>query len=63
MKKVFLVVSVAAIFLSSCEVELREEHQYRHTRGYEHHHHPDHHDPYNHGYHHDKNGGEIIIIH
>ena len=60
MKKLLLVVSVATIFLSSCEVEYRGEGRYNHFRGYEHSHYPDHHEAYNHGYHHDEHGGEII---
>ena len=49
------------LFLSSCEVEVRNGHNYHHPMGYEHHHHPDHHEVYNHGYHHDEHGGEIIV--
>ena len=62
MKKLLLVVGVAAIFLSSCEVEYRGEGRYHHFRGYEHSHYPNHHhEGYNHGYHHDEHGGEIIV--
>ena len=60
MKKLLLVVSVTIIFLSSCEVELRDGVRYHHYWGYEHSHHPDHREVYNHGYHHDGHGGEII---
>ena len=49
------------LFLSSCEVEVRNGHNYHHPMGYDHHHHPDHHEVYNHGYHHDEHGGEIIV--
>lgn len=59
MKKVLLIVSVAIIFLTSCEVEYRGGYRYHHYRGYEHAHYPDHHEVYNHGYHHDEHGGEV----
>ena len=61
MKKLLLIIAVAFIFLSSCEIEERDGHQYHHARGWEHHHYPEHHESYNHGYHHDEHGGEIII--
>ena len=60
MKKLLLVVIVAIIFLSSCEVEYRSGVRDNHFRGYEHSHYPGHHEAYNHGYHHDERGGEII---
>ena len=61
MKKVLLAVVTMVIFLSSCEVEVRDGHNYHHPMGWEHRHHPDHHEVYNHGYHHDAHGGEIVI--
>jgi hypothetical protein len=61
MKKILLTVSAAIIFLSSCEVELRDGRRYHHYRGYERYHYPDHREVYNHGYHHDARGGEIIV--
>ena len=60
MKKLLLVVSVTILFLASCEVEYMGDTRYHHYRGYEHSHYPDHHEIYNHGYHHDNHGGEII---
>jgi len=61
MKKSLLAVVISVIFLSSCEVEVRDGHTYHHPHGYEHHHYPQHHEVYNHGYHHDSHGGEIIV--
>ena len=61
MKKLLLVVSVAILFLSSCEIELRDGQRYHHHRGWEHSHYPNHLEVYNHGYHHDIHGNEIII--
>ena len=61
MKKLIAAVFASLIFLSSCEVEVRDGHRYHHPRGYEHQHYPDHHEVYNHGYHHDAHGGEIIL--
>ena len=60
MKKILLIVSVVILFLSSCEVEYRGGSRYNHYRGYEHSHYPNHNEAYNHGYHHDEHGGEII---
>jgi len=60
MKKSALAVIVLFIFFSSCEIEYRDGHRYPHAMGWEHRHHPDHHELYNHGWHHDKNGNEII---
>jgi hypothetical protein len=60
MKKLLLAVAVL-LFLSSCEVEVRDGHRYHHYRGWEHRHYPDHHEIYDHGYHHDAHGNEIII--
>ncbi len=62
MKKLFLTISTAILFLSSCEVELRDEHRYHHFRGYEHSHYPEHREIYNHGYHHNDHGEEIIVV-
>ena len=62
MKKVILAtLAVAFIFLTSCEVEVRDGVTYHHRSGYEHQHYPEHHEQYNHGYHHDGHGGEIEI--
>ena len=63
MKKLILAASIVMLFLSSCEVEMRDNVRYRHYRGYEHSHYPNHHDVYNHGYHHNGHGDEIIIEH
>ena len=60
MKKLLLVVGVTILFLSSCELEVRDGRNYHHYRGWEHAHYPNHHEVYNHGYHHDSHGGEII---
>lgn len=60
MKKVLVTVSIAIISLSSCEVEYVAGRRYHHYRGYEHSHYPDHNEVYNHGYHHDEHGGEIM---
>ena len=60
MKKLAVVV-VALIFLASCEVEVRGGHTYHHHMGWEHANHPDHHEAYNHGYHHDDKGAELIV--
>jgi len=62
MKKsiVGIFVLVCALFLSSCEVEYLGGVRYYHYWGYEHRHYPGHHEVYNHGYHHDIHGGEII---
>jgi hypothetical protein len=48
------------LFLSSCEIELRDGHSYPHAMGWEHRHNPSHHDYYNHRFHHDKDGNEIV---
>ena len=61
MKKSFFAAVVILLFLSSCEVEVRDGVTYHHHRGYEHEHYPEHHEEYHHGYHHDRDGGEIII--
>ena len=61
MKKILVVFSLSIIFFSSCEVELRDGRSYHHYRGYEHSHYPNHHEIYNHGYHHDAHGGEILL--
>ena len=61
MKKAFMAVAAALVLFSSCEVEVRGGHTYHHPWGWEHHHYPDHHEVYNHGYHHDEHGGEIIV--
>ena len=60
MKKLLFAV-VALMFLASCEVEVRDGVRYHHPWGWEHHHYPDHHEVYNHGYHHDAHGAEIIV--
>jgi len=61
MKNTVLAVGLATIFLSSCEVEYRGDARYHHYWGYEHAHYPNHQEVYNHGYHHDVQGGEIKI--
>ena len=63
MKKAFIAAAALLIFLSSCEVEVRDGAHYHHAYGYEHHHYPEHHEIYNRGYHHDAHGNEIIIHH
>jgi hypothetical protein len=65
MKKLLFIIAVTTctLFLSSCEVEYRGDVRYHHFWGYEHAHYPDHHEVYNHGYHHDVHGGEMIIEH
>ncbi len=60
MKKIFFALSIAVVFLSSCEIELVEGRRHNHYRGWEHSHYPEHHEVYNHGYHHDAHGGEVI---
>jgi hypothetical protein len=60
MKKITLAILAGAfLFLTSCEVEVRDGVTYHHHMGYEHQHYPDHHEQYNHGYHHDAHGGEL----
>ena len=62
MKKLILAFTAAAfLILTSCEVEVRDGVTYHHHRGWEHENYPDHHEEYNHGYHHDRDGGEIHI--
>jgi len=61
MKKLLFAVSAAVMFLSSCEIEMVDGHRYHHRRGWEHSHYPNHHEIYNHGYHHNRHGDEIII--
>ncbi len=61
MKKTLTAVFALCIFISSCEVEVRDGHRYNHAHGWEHAHYPDHHEVYNHGYHHDSHGAEIIV--
>lgn len=64
MKKLLLATVAAMILLvSSCEVEVRDGHNYHHMHGYEHSHYPSHHEVYDHGYHHDGHGAEIEIRH
>ena len=58
MKKLF-VVFIALLFLSSCEIEYKDNLRYYHPLGWEHHHHPDHHEHYDHGWHHDAHGNEV----
>ena len=60
MKMALVLVAATLIFLFSCEIEYRDGHRYPHAMGWEHRHHPDHIETYNHGWHHDKNGNEII---
>ena len=60
-RTIVAVASLLIIFLSSCEVEVRDGVHYHHPWGYEHRHYPDHHEVYNHGYHHVAHGGEIIV--
>ena len=61
MKKALFATIAALLFLSSCEVEVRDGHNYNHPHGWEHEHYPEHHEVYNHGYHHDSHGAEIIF--
>jgi hypothetical protein len=51
---------ILLVTLQACEVEYRDGHRYPHAMGWEHQHHPDHKEYYNHGFHHDKNGNEIV---
>lgn len=63
MKSKDIVISVVIgvlFFLSSCEIEYRDGHSYPHAMGWEHSHHPNHKEYYNHGFHHDKNGDEVV---
>lgn len=64
MKKIIIAVAALGLIgLSSCEVEVRDGHHYHHHPGWEHEHYPNHHEVYDHGYHHDSHGDEIIIKH
>ena len=60
-KLILATVALAFVFLTSCEVEVRDGVTYHHRHGYEHAHYPEHHEHYNNGYHHDAHGSEIII--
>jgi hypothetical protein len=60
-KLTLLTGAVLMLFLSSCEVEYRGGVAYHHPWGWEQRHYPDHHEIYNHGYHHDEHGAEIIV--